>query len=70
MALCCGSESPGRKPHLDCIVGRDKIVQESLLQSEELIVREVLLMVVVARDQSLGRGLMVCKTGCQMGNKA
>ena len=54
------------KPHLDSVLRGYKVVEKSLLQSKELIMREVC---VIARDQGLGRRLIACNTGCEARNE-
>lgn len=59
-----GSEAV--KPYLDSVLGGYKVVEKALLQSKELIMREVL---VIARDQVLGRCLIACNMGCEAGDE-
>ena len=63
--MTLGSEAV--KPHLDSVLGGYKVVEKALLQSKELVMREVL---VIARDQVLGRCLIACNMGCEARGKA
>ena len=62
--MTLGSEAV--KPHLDSVLRGYKVVEKALLQRKELIMREVL---VIARDQVLGRCLIACNMGCEAGGK-
>lgn len=66
MVSTCDSEFRSGQPHLDSVLRGYKVIEKALLQSKELIMREVS---VIARNQVLGRCLIACNTGCEAGGK-